>query len=108
MIKQPTKEEVARIETGQVCGNCDFFEYEAGQSEIRRQQFVERMVQDEGWKRQWLENPNAMGVGQFGMCGQSDDTAVPMTAAACDQWRERRKGILRAFYGGLKKVTERT
>lgn len=102
MIKKPSKEEIERIETGKTCGNCDFYEYESGQEEIRRQQFVERMVHDESWKRQWLENPNAMSVDQFGMCGQSDDMAVPAMAPACDQWRERRRGLLRSIFGKVK------
>jgi len=97
VIKKPTQEEIERIETGRTCSNCDFFEYDAGQEEIRRQQFAERMVHDEDWKREWLENPNAMSLNQMGMCGQSDDMAVPAACAACDQWRPRRKGLLRSI-----------
>lgn len=102
VIKAPTKEEIARIETGRTCGNCDYYEYEAGQSELRRQQFFERCVHDERWKREWLENPGAMALNQFGMCGESDDMAVPAMAAACDQWRQRRKGLVRYIAGKIR------
>lgn len=102
VIRTPTKEEVARIETGRTCGNCDCYEYDAGQEEIRRQQFFNRMVKDESWKAEWLVNPNAMSLDQFGMCGQSDDMIVPAMSAACPEWRPRRKGLLRAMLGKVK------
>ena len=107
VIRVPTKEEIARIETGHTCGNCDFYEYEAGQSELRRQQFFERCVHDERWKKEWLENPNAMALNQFGMCGQSNDMAVPAMSPACDQWRTRRRGLLRMIGNKIKARLDR-
>jgi hypothetical protein len=102
VIKAPTKEEIERIQSGRTCGNCDCYEYDAGQEEMRRQRFFERMVKDENWKREWLENPNAMSLDQFGMCGQSDDMAVPAMSAACPEWRPRRKGLVRSMLGKVK------
>lgn len=102
VIKAPTKEEIERIETGRTCGNCDCYEYDAGQEEIRRQRFFERMVKDEQWKAEWLANPNAMSLDQMGMCGQSDDMAVPAMAPGCPEWRERRKGLVRSLYGKVR------
>lgn len=102
VIKKPTKEEISRIESGRTCGNCDCYEYDSGQEEIRRQQFFNRMVKDENWKAEWLANPNAMSLDQFGMCGQSDDMIVPAMSAACAEWRPRRKGLVRSMLGKVK------
>lgn len=102
VIKAPTKEEVERIQSGRTCGNCDCYEYDAGQGEIRRQRFYERMVEDEEWKREWLANPNAMSLDQFGMCGQSDDMIVPAMAPGCPHWRPRRRGLVRSILGRVK------
>lgn len=107
VIKKPTKEEIARIETGQTCGNCDSYEYDTGQAELRRQKFFERCVHDERWKREWLENPGAMGLKQFGLCGQSDDTAVPAMAPACPEWRPRRRGLVRMIAGKIRERLDR-
>lgn len=102
VIKVPSKEEIERIQTGRTCGNCDCYEYDSGQEEIRRQRFFERMVHDEEWKAGWLANPNAMSLDQFGMCGQSLEMAVPAMAPGCPEWRPRRKGLVRSMLGKVK------
>jgi hypothetical protein len=85
-IVSPDAEEIAVFSNprANVCGNCKFFDLQAGRKEIVRQRFGEKLVREFEWKLRHLgASPDAIGL-----CGQSGgETAVSYVSKSCDQFR---------------------
>jgi hypothetical protein len=85
-------------EAQKTCGSCAHFERDVGQARIQGQRFVERLVQEEGWKVEHLCSP----VNQLGLCGlweggESGGKGSTLTGPmhrACDQHKPA-NGLMR-------------
>lgn len=93
----PGEAEMAAIHMeGKLCGNCKYFELSHGQTLMRQQRFVERLVREENWQVKHLCSPG----NQLGVCGAhhsgSADADAMMTGVlhkGCDQWRPNNGAI---------------
>jgi len=89
-IHLPTVEERRMAASGNVCGECKYFELAEGQKQMEAQRFVERLVREQEWKVEHLCSPtNALGL-----CGAADagtggdQTITGRMHMACDQFRQ--------------------
>lgn len=83
-------------ETFRTCGQCKYFEHRHGQSEMKAQSFVERLVREENWQVKHLISP----LNELGICGAhssgrggEDQMLTGTMHKACDQFRERRGAL---------------
>jgi hypothetical protein len=70
-----------------ICGDCKFFDLEAGRKEIIRQGFAERLAKEMEW------NPDHVGAppDSWGLCGASGGEMITSThTLACDQYRRKK------------------
>jgi hypothetical protein len=90
LVQAPSEEETRMFADKvprEVCGHCKHFDLESGRKEIARQQFIERVVLEEGWKQSHLGPLDMMGL-----CGASGgQTATTYVAKSCDHFQLRRK-----------------
>jgi hypothetical protein len=111
LVAAPTPEETARygrLASDRLCGNCKFFNLEAGQIEARKQRFWARIRHEHGWSgRDRWTGP----VPNYGICEWYGDAMVFMFASAdesapgkgdgCGYWRPGYGKIMRSFVRGL-------
>ncbi len=91
-----TEEEIKRYSrSGNVCGECKFFEPGHFAAEAARTKFVRALVKDYEW------NPRHAGLTQettkeMGLCGATNDTATAAFNASCNHFVQDRGRIKRA------------
>lgn len=90
VISPGADELAAAMAAGTVCGECKYFSLAEGQTLMRAQRFVERLVKEHNWQTHHLCSP----VNQLGLCGQTvsgqggdDVTITGRLHKACDHFR---------------------
>ncbi len=90
-------------ETFRACGQCKYFEHSHGQSEIKAQRFVERLVREDHWQVRHLASP----LNELGVCGAhsagvgGEQQMITGTMhKACDQFRAKRGLVTLRRKGG--------
>jgi hypothetical protein len=69
-----------------VCGECRYFDIDAGRQKIIDERFAERLVNDQEWQLKHLGVP----VDSVGLCGAGGgELATTTVSKACDQYRPR-------------------
>lgn len=68
------------------CGTCAKFNLTAGQGQMRKERFLERLVIEEQWKAKHLGAP----VNTMGMCGEHNGELLTSAfARGCEHFRPR-------------------
>ena len=92
LVLQPSKqdlEQYANAERHLTCGTCVKFRLRAGQEQMRRERFLERLVLEEGWKVKHLGAPPST----MGLCAETNDTLTSAYSRACEHYRDRKGRI---------------
>lgn len=106
MVVHPTPGDVSRfgmLASERLCGNCRYFNLEAGQREAHRQRFWARLRHEHGWQggAAWT-GP----VPNYGICEHYGDAMVFVLASAdpgpdgddgCEYWRPGYGRIIRSY-----------
>lgn len=84
-----------------VCGTCKYFEKAEGQTQMKAQRFIERLVREDNWQVKHLASP----VNELGLCGAhssgtgGESMLTGRMHKCCDQYRSNQ---------GLVSITRRT
>lgn len=78
IIVTPGAKDLQRVfQTRRICGACEFWRNEQAQQDVINQQFWERLLQEEKYREEWLENK-----GHYGYCDHFEGRLVPFNAPA--------------------------
>ncbi len=89
IVRGASAEEVSQYgyAPARTCGTCKYYTVEHARKKMASEKFLNRLVNDEGWKTKFLGVP----VDHVGLCGASDGSRATTSisnASGCDQYRE--------------------
>lgn len=85
-VLAPSKADMKLIEPVTTCGSCRYFNIKRGQEQMVREQFADRLVNEDGWALRHLGAP----VDHLGLCEQSGGSMLTSTVSkACEHYRAR-------------------
>lgn len=85
-VLQPTPRDIdlyTNAERHVTCASCAKFRLRAGQEQMQRERFLERLVRENEWRIRHLGAPPET----FGLCAETSDTITSMYSRACEHYR---------------------
>lgn len=85
-VLQPTPRDIdlyTNAEQHVTCASCAKFRLRAGQEQMQRERFLERLVRENEWRIRHLGAPPET----FGLCAETSDTITSMYSRACEHYR---------------------
>lgn len=86
LVFRPTARDIEQYSNAGIhttCASCAKFRHRAGQEQMRRERFLERLVRENEWKLHHLGAPPE----SFGLCAETSDTITSMYSRACEHYR---------------------